>query len=167
MVIVTVFVGIPGVDFSSDFLLLAIPLATAVARQDMPRAVRRGGVALCVAVFAAVYYAAWGKFSIQSESSPRIMAAGVLALVGYMLIERAAIAQRMGVPSAMGSGNIPDHANLGNSRGSDSDCERQPIRSSSAGENLRGPIVGDCMPDVVVYMIVWLMVSRFGVWLSA
>jgi hypothetical protein len=59
MVIVVVFVGIPGADFSSDFLLLAILFAAAIVLQDMPRAVRRGGVALCAAAFAAVYYVAW------------------------------------------------------------------------------------------------------------
>jgi hypothetical protein len=141
MVIVVVFVGIPGADFSSDFLLLAILFATAIVLQDMPRAVRRGVVALCAAAFAALYYAAWGKLSVQSESSPRTIAGVVLVLVCCTLIERASIAQGRVAPFAMGSANVP------------------------AGENLREPVVdGGCMPDVVVYVIVWLVVSRFGVW---
>jgi hypothetical protein len=165
MVIVVVFVGIPGADFSSDFLLLAMLFAAAIVLQDMPRAVRRGGVALCAAAFAAVYYVAWRELSVQSESSPRTIAGVVLVLVCCTLIERATIAQGRAAPFAMGSGNIPDHPNLGNDRGSDRDCERQPVRSNSVGENLREPVVDSgSMPDVVVYVIVWLVVSRFGVW---
>jgi hypothetical protein len=165
MVIVTVLVGVPGVDFSGDFLLLTLLIATAVTLRDMSGPVRRGGVALCAAAFAAVAYATWGTVFVQSEPSPAAVASVVLVLVGCTLIDRADVAGRSTALSfAAGGQDLPDYANLSNLRESGGEAGRQRIQPDSAGESLRKPTFGNCMPDVTVYVLAWSLVSRLGIW---
>jgi hypothetical protein len=164
MVIVTILLGIPIVEFSSDVVLLAILFAASVVLRDTPRAVQRGGVALCAAAFAAADYAAWGRSSLQGESSPQALGGIFLVLVACVLIDRATVAERAASVFAGRPGSLPDYANLGNLRGAGRGAELRPGESGSEGKGLRPPIFSTCMPDVVIYTFIWFVVSRLGVW---
>ena len=164
MIIVTVLLGIPIVEFSSDVVLIATLFAAAVVLQDAPRAVQRGGVVLCAAAFAAADYAAWGRSSLQGESSPQVLGGIFLVLVACVLMDRAIVAERTAPVFAGRAGRPPDFANLGNLGGPGRESQVPPCESGSESEGLRPPIFSTCMPDVVVYTLIWFVVSRLGVW---